>query len=93
MSHELQHHPERRQYHFLVDDEMVGLADYHDVDGARVVHHTEIDPAREGQGLGGAMVKAVLDDIGASGMTVVPQCSFVAAYVRRHPEYVGLLNG
>lgn len=92
MSRELQHLTEEHRYRYLVDGEVVGIADYHDVPGARVVTHTEIDPAREGQGLGGAMVQAVLEDIDAAGLRVVPRCSFVAAYLRRHPEHAHLLS-
>ena len=92
MSGELVHVAQEHRYRYLVDGEMVGVADYHDVPGARVVTHTEIDPAREGQGLGGAMVQAVLADIAAAGLHVVPLCSFVAAFIRRHPEHAHLLG-
>jgi predicted GNAT family acetyltransferase len=56
-----------------------------------IVAHTEIDEAREGQGLGGTLVHEVLDQIRASGKTVIPTCPFTAAYIRRHPEYVDLV--
>lgn len=93
MTNRLVHVPDENRYHFMVDDQRAGLATYHDVGQKRVVTHTEIDPSREGQGLGSAMVSALLDDLRASGLTVVPRCSFVAAYLGRHPEYADLLSG
>jgi predicted GNAT family acetyltransferase len=41
----------------------------------------------EGQGIAGRLVKAALDDARSQRLTVVPICRFVAAYIRRHPEY------
>jgi predicted GNAT family acetyltransferase len=34
----------------------------------------------------------VLDDVRRRGMEVLPICPFVAAYVKRHPEYTDLLR-
>lgn len=62
-------------------------------DGARVViSHTEVPRALEGRGIGSAFVRAILDRIRAEGGTVVPRCSFVAAFIARHPEYRDLLG-
>jgi predicted GNAT family acetyltransferase len=33
------------------------------------------------------VVKEALDDTRRRGFKIVPACSFVVAYVRRHPEY------
>ena len=34
------------------------------------------------------MVKEALDDTRRAGFKIQPACSFVVAYVRRHPEYL-----
>ena len=47
--------------------------------------HTEVPPADEGRGLGAKLVKAALDDARQRGFGIIPACSFVAAYMRRHP--------
>lgn len=56
--------------------------------GDRLVFtHTEVPVADEGKGIGSRLVRAALDDARRRGFKVVPACSFVAAFVRRHPEY------
>jgi predicted GNAT family acetyltransferase len=49
--------------------------------------HTDVDPKWEGKGVGAALVQGALDDVRARGLKVRPFCPFVAAYIRRHPEY------
>ena len=65
----------------------LAIAVYRQQGDARVFTHTEVPPADEGKGLGAALVKAALDDTKAAGLRIVPACSFVVAFVRRHPEY------
>jgi len=54
--------------------------------GVVVVTHTIVEPAFEGQGVGGQLARGTLDLIRASGRKVVPLCTFVSAYLRRHPD-------
>ncbi|GBQ86451.1 hypothetical protein AA13595_1897 [Gluconacetobacter johannae DSM 13595] len=62
------------------------------VEGGRLVlGHTSVPPALEGRGIGSALVRAVLDEARGRGMRVVSRCSFVTAYIRRHPDYADLL--
>ncbi len=67
----------------------LAIAVYREQAGSRVFTHTEVPPADEGHGFGAQLVKAALDDTRAHGLKIVPACSFVVAYVRRHPEYAG----
>ena len=55
--------------------------------------HTEVPEALSGQGVGSRLVKGTLELLRARGVKVVPSCSFVAAYIRRHPEYQGMVAG
>jgi uncharacterized protein len=57
-----------------------------------VLHHTEVPPAFEGQGVAGALVSAALAWARAEGLRVRPTCSYVAAYMRRHAETQDLLE-
>lgn len=53
--------------------------------------HAEVPAELEGRGIGSRLAKATLDAVRAEGLKVVPRCSFIAAYIQRHPEYQDLL--
>jgi uncharacterized protein len=92
-STQVEHRTERSRYELLVDGSLVGVADYQELDdGVLVFPHTEIDGARRGQGLGGVLVRGALDDVRRRDKTVVPQCWYVARFIREHPEYRDLLT-
>lgn len=55
--------------------------------------HTLVPDALAGRGLGGKLAKAALESAQERGLTVVPQCPFVAGYLQKHPEYQSLLAG
>ena len=61
-------------------------------DGARVLTHTIVPPEHAGQGVASFLARAVLDDARARGLQVVPECSFVAAWLQRHPDYLPLVQ-
>ena len=54
--------------------------------------HTEVPGALEGRGIGSALARRALEDARAQQLTVTPVCPFVTAYIRRHPEYVPLVD-
>jgi len=64
---------------------------YHLRPGAIAMDHTEVPAELEGQGLGGQLARAGLDFARSHGLTVIPNCPFVAAYIKRHPEYLDLV--
>ncbi len=53
--------------------------------------HTSVPEALAGHGIAGELAKAALDDARAQGLAVIPRCPYVAAYIRRHPEYADLV--
>jgi predicted GNAT family acetyltransferase len=57
----------------------------------RIADHTFVPSALRGQGVAQALVEALVADARAQGFKVVPQCSYVAALFRRHPEWSDLL--
>lgn len=67
------------------------VADYSLRDGTAVFTHTGVPPALQGRGIAAAMVRAALDWCAAQGHKVVPACSYVHAYMQRHPETQHLL--
>ena len=65
--------------------------DYRLADGVLHLTHTEVAPAVEGRGIAAQLVKAALDYAEEEGLKVRPRCSYVAAYLRRHPERSALV--
>ncbi len=57
-----------------------------------VLHHTEVPPALQGKGVAGVLVQATLDWARQQQLRVRPTCSYVAGYMRRHPETQDLLE-
>ncbi|HWK41924.1 MAG TPA: GNAT family N-acetyltransferase [Croceibacterium sp.] len=58
---------------------------------ARIADHTFVPDEMRGQGIAQKLVDALIEDARAQGFTIVPQCSYVAAQFRRHPEWADLL--
>ena len=56
-----------------------------------VFTHTQVPPAAEGRGVGGRLVRGALDQVRDEGLRVIAQCTFVAAFIDRHPAYRDLL--
>ncbi len=54
--------------------------------------HTGVPPALEGHGIASKLAHFALEEARAQHLHVVPACPFVAAYIRRHPEYLSLLT-
>ena len=77
--------PESSRYELRVGDRLVGIAAYRLADDTIAFTHTEVDAACEGRGFGTRLVRDAVDDARRRGLTILPLCSFVAAYVRRHP--------
>lgn len=56
----------------------------------RVADHTFTPPEARGHGLALKLVEALIADAREQGFTIVPQCSYVEAQFRRHPEWADL---
>lgn len=82
---------EGERFVIAVDGERAGFAQYRDRGRAIAFVHTEIDDRFEGQGLGGRLVSAALDDVRSRGLAVLPFCPFVRGYIARHHEYLDLV--
>ena len=48
--------------------------------------HTEVPPVLAGNGIANLMVRAALAHAQKKHLKVIPQCPYVSAYLRRHPE-------
>ena len=70
----------------------LAVAHYSLASGVMTLTHTEVPPALQGQGIGSRLVRGTLEAARAQGLKVVPRCSFVSAYLGRHPEFNDLVR-
>lgn len=68
------------------------VADYTLSGHCMAMTHTYVPPALEGRGIAAALVAAALAHARREGWRVRPLCSYVAAYMQRHPETLDLLD-
>ena len=82
----------QNRFQLLLDGEYVGETDYILRDDTIVFTHTIVPDEISGRGVAGELVRHALDDARSRDLTVKPQCSYVAKYIERHPEYEDLLK-
>lgn len=82
--------PSGGRYTLRLDGVPIGELDHVDQDGVRTYTHTGVRPEHEGQGLAARLVDRALRDARVEGVRVVGACSYVAAYLDRHPEHTDL---
>lgn len=87
---EVRHNEAESRFEALVDGELA-RADYRREGDALRLFHTEVPYDLEGRGIAAALVRAALAHARANGLRVVPQCSYVRAWMKRHPESQDLL--
>jgi len=76
----------------LEDGDVAGFAQYQlGPDGSLTFFHTEVDDRFEGQGIGSRLVSGVMDVLRDNDLRIVPRCSFIRGYMRKHPETHDLL--
>jgi len=92
MTFDIQDNKEKSQYETTVDG-TVALAAYELEPENRIVFtHTIVPQELSGRGIAQSLAKHALDDARTRNLTVVPQCAFIASYIKRHPEYEDLLQ-
>lgn len=97
----VRHEPEAGRYAAYLDGQEAGFMTYRlEGDDLIVLDHTVVPEAFGGRGIASALAEVVLADVRAGAGAVageqrrlVPQCSFVAGYLRKHPELADLAAG
>lgn len=80
------------RYEALEDGTLVGYAEYNLLSDGILFTHTEVLPEHEGKGVGSFLAAAVLGEARRQGWHVIPACPFIAAYLRKHPEWLDLVK-
>jgi uncharacterized protein len=80
----------KQRYEALVDGHLAMLT--YERQGDSVIYlHTGVPSVVAGRGIANLLARTALDEARAQKRVVVPLCPFVAAYIRRHPEYLSLV--
>lgn len=80
-------------YEAYVEGVQVGELIYAKTGDRVTLLHTEVFPAAEGKGVGGALVRAAIDDARAKGWKIIATCPFAAAWFDRHPDEADIRIG
>jgi predicted GNAT family acetyltransferase len=70
---------------------MTAVANYQLDGGVMTFTHTEVPPQARHGGIASQLTAGALAAVRARGLKIVPRCSFVRAYVDKHPEVHDLL--
>jgi len=84
------HNLERSRFEIVIGDAQA-ILDYHLSDGLMMITHTFVPPELRGQSIAGQLAEAAFDFAHAERLKVVPQCSYIGVYAKRHPEVQRLM--
>ena len=84
--------PSASRFELRVDHELAGYAVYRNVRDGRAFDHTIVAAGFEGLGLASELIRYSLDESRRGNLRVLPFCPFVRLFIRRHPEYVDLVD-
>ena len=86
---EVTHNPAENRFESWIDGQLSKL-DYLEDGDTIVMMHVGVTPAHRGQGVAGKLTQIALEYAREKSLRVLPMCSYVGAYIRRHPEYIEL---
>lgn len=89
MADDVRDNPDRHRFELELGGG-VAFSEYRRSGHVLMIMHTEVPRELQGRGIGSKLVRGVLAQARAQGLTVKPLCSFVRAYMDRHPEYADL---
>lgn len=85
------HDPARRCFEVKIGERTAFLT-YVEEGPDVVFDHTYVPDEFRGQGVAAALVQAGLEEARRRHWRIVPRCSYVAAFIARHPEFADLVH-
>lgn len=86
----VRHNPAEHRFEADVDGKL-SVADYVLRGTEILLTHTFVPPELRGRGIAEKLVRVALEYARSERLRVVPSCSYVDAFIRRHHEYQPLL--
>lgn len=90
-NNEFQLNQDKKRFELQVDGHIAFIECILAKGGIMFLTHTEVPVALEGKGVGKNIVEKALNYIKDHNYTLAPLCPFVAAYLKRHPEWKFIL--
>lgn len=88
---EVIHNEAENRFETWIDDRLSKL-DYMQDGDTIVMTHVGVNPDHRGRGVAGKLTQVALEYAKGKSLRVIPMCSYVAAYIRRHPQYAELMK-
>jgi predicted GNAT family acetyltransferase len=86
MDYPIVHNASKGRFELTIEGK-TAVVDYFLNKEVMTVIHTYVPRGLEGRGIASALAKHVLDYAVENEMQVIPACSFIHAYMDRHPAY------
>lgn len=86
---EVVHNQAENRFEIQLDGQLAKL-DYMENGDTIVMTHVGVPIEFRGHGIAAIITKAGLDYAKSKSLRVIPMCSYVAAYLRRNPQYIEL---
>ncbi len=88
---EVRHNTSESRFEVTLEGRL-SVAEYLLRDGQIVFTHTYVPTELRGRGIAEKLVRAGLEHARGENLRVVPECSYVAAFITRHREYAQLTS-
>jgi len=80
------HNESENRFETWIDNQLSKL-DYMQDGDTIVMTHVGVHPDQRGQGVAGKLTEVALGYAKEKSLRVIPMCSYIAAYIRKNPEY------
>ncbi|MCQ9615679.1 N-acetyltransferase [Paenalcaligenes niemegkensis] len=90
MSRTVHHNVDQQRFEIL-EDNVTCVLDYRLSNNVLTVTHTGVPQVVGGRGVAADLTAAALEYVKNHNLKVIPQCSYTAAYINRHPEHKNLV--
>lgn len=91
MTGEVRDNPEARRYELEVDGQ-VAVMTYNLNPPQLMITETLVPEALEGRGLASRLAAAVVADVRARGLVLLPVCPYLAGWLQKHPEHTDVVH-
>jgi len=88
----VRHEPENHRF-ALSSGAGLAVLEYREAGpGTLAYHHTYVPPPLRGRGIASRLAAFALRHALDNGLAVIPNCPFVAAFIRKNRQYAGVLG-